>query len=1152
VHFTKLRVSGFKSFIDPIELLIEPGMTGIVGPNGCGKSNVVEALRWVMGETSAKSMRGGGMEDVIFGGTTSRPARNIAEVILHIDNTDRKAPAMFNDADELEISRRIERDSGSNYRINGKDVRARDVQLLFADLATGAHSTAMVSQGRVSAMINAKPKDRRTLLEEAAGIKGLHSRRHEAELRLRAAETNLERLEDVIVALEAQHQGLQRQARQAGRYRRLSDQIRKFDAILLHHAWAEATSAVSEAGVALDEARADVATRTEAAAKLARMQADTHSALPGLRQAEAEAAATLQHLQLARRELDNEAERVAGAQARLQQQLLQIIGDIERETTLEGDASEALSRLETERGQLAAAQLDEAADREEAAAALTAANGQVEEKESLLHDLTGRLAETEARRESLTSRMSELAERVTRLSARETELEGERAQRVGALGADEAMVVAATALEEREAALEEARATQDASEIIRAAAEDKENAARIAAQEAQSALTRLTAEEQALAELLEPSESDLFPPVIDSIAVEAGYETALGAALGEDLNAPVDSSAPVHWLRRPPLDSSELPGGAVALAGFVKAPDELALRLSAIGVVENTAAATRLAPSLKAGQRLVSRDGGLWRWDGFTISAGAPTAAATQLAQRNRLADIRASLGEAEAKAEVADTAANAAHSARLEAAEQERTARETVRNGFADLNEARQVHNHLTNARMAQESRLTALIETLETTIADRELAQTGFAEAEGELSGLDDLSAARETVAALRTELVASRAEQAERRSAHDRLVADAERRSERLLAIETEADGWRRRASGAAERLADLLERRGAAEEERERLAARPDEMEGQRSSLMDQISSAETNRGAAADQLATAEAAQIEADRQLKVAEATLGEAREQQVRAEARVEQAERDRQTVTDRVREKLAISPENILAAAEIGDSETIPPVDAATTRLERLTRERDGMGPVNLRAETEADELQEQITTMQTEREDLLAAIARLRQGIGALNREGRERLMAAFSQVNGHFQDLFTKLFGGGRAHLTLTEEEDPLEAGLEIMASPPGKKLTSMSLLSGGEQALTAVSLLFAVFLTNPAPICVLDEVDAPLDDSNVDRFCSLLNELSDGGATRFLVVTHHRMSMARMDRLFGVTMGEPGVSQLVSVDLARAEALRESA
>lgn len=1152
MHFTKLRVSGFKSFVDPVELLIEPGMTGVVGPNGCGKSNVVEALRWVMGETSAKNMRSGGMDDVIFGGTTTRPARNIAEVVLHIDNSDRTAPAMFNDADELEVSRRIERDSGSNYRINGKDVRARDVQLLFADLATGAHSTAMVSQGRVSAMINAKPRDRRSLLEEAAGIKGLHSRRHEAELRLRAAETNLERLEDVVGALEAQHQGLQRQARQAARYRSLSEQIRKFDAILLHHSWTSAVKAMEEAGTRLDEARIEVARRTEAAAKLATTQADTHSTLPGLRQAEAEAAAALQHLQLARRELDNEAERVASAQVQLQQRLVQVIGDIDREKTLEGDASEALGRLEAERQELAAAQEDEAVDKESAAEALAEANDQVEEKETLLQELTSRLAETEARRESLTRRVSELTERATRLSAREKELEAERAERAGALGADDAMIAAATLMVETEAAVEEARAAQESAETMRVEAEEAENTARITAQDAESALTRLKAEERALAELLEPAEGDLFPPVIDSVTVDAGYETALGAALGEDLNASADTSAPVHWHLLPPLTPLDLPVDVPSLGDFVKAPDELSRRLSAIGVVADAAAGTRLAPSLKAGQRLVSRDGGLWRWDGFTISAGAPTAAATRLAQRNRLAQIRATRQEAEARADVAEEAAASAREARAEAAELERNAREAVRGGFARLNSAREEHTRLTNARMAQETRLTALIESLETTTADREQAETDLSEAESELSDLEDASSMRETVTALRAEQAELRAGQAERRSAHDRLVADSARRIERLLAIGTEAESWSRRAAGAAERLGDMVERRVAAEDERERLAARPDELEGQRTSLMDQISELEAKRGEAADRLATAETGQMEADRELKAAETALATAREQQVRAEAQVEQAERDRQTVTERVREKLSISPDKIFEMAEIDESKPVPEAAAAGEKLERLTRERDGMGPVNLRAETEAAELLEQVTTMRTEREDLLAAIARLRQGIAALNREGRERLMAAFAHVNEHFQDLFTRLFGGGTAHLTLTEEDDPLEAGLEIMASPPGKKLTSMSLLSGGEQALTAVSLLFAVFLTNPAPICVLDEVDAPLDDSNVDRFCSLLNELAKTCATRFLVVTHHRMSMARMDRLFGVTMGEPGVSQLVSVDLARAEAMRDSA
>ncbi|MEC8199874.1 MAG: chromosome partitioning protein ParA, partial [Pseudomonadota bacterium] len=336
------------------------------------------------------------------------------------------------------------------------------------------------------------------------------------------------------------------------------------------------------------------------------------------------------------------------------------------------------------------------------------------------------------------------------------------------------------------------------------------------------------------------------------------------------------------------------------------------------------------------------------------------------------------------------------------------------------------------------------------------------------------------------------------------------------------------------------------------QKEQLAARPKEIETQRTTLMDLIAGSETKRNQASDRLAEMENGLSEADATLRRTEAALGESREARVRTEAQVEQAKSDRDVVAERITERLDSKPETILADAEIDTEKELPPRDVVEVKLERLIRERDNMGPVNLRAEQELHELEEQIGSMQTEREDLLAAIARLRQGISALNREGRERLLAAFEQVNQHFEELFVHLFGGGRAHLALTDAEDPLEAGLEIMASPPGKKLQIMSLLSGGEQALTALALLFAVFLTNPAPICVLDEVDAPLDDANVERFCNLLDEITKASKTRFLVVTHHRLTMAKMDRLFGVTMGERGVSQLVSVDLQTAEQIRDSA
>jgi chromosome segregation protein len=671
-------------------------------------------------------------------------------------------------------------------------------------------------------------------------------------------------------------------------------------------------------------------------------------------------------------------------------------------------------------------------------------------------------------------------------------------------------------------------------------------------QQAESVRAGLAAEERALAELLEPAEADLFPPLIDAVTVQAGWEAALGAALGEDLNAPADEAAPVHWTSLPPLEPAPLPGGAPPLAEFVTAPNQLNRRLASIGVVEDMQAGARLAGELSRGQRLVSRDGALWRWDGYTIAAGAPTAAATRLAQRNRLAEVRDTLKAAKKDAEAAGAAALAARQARDAAAAGEQAAREATRSDFALLTAARDEHARLAQARAAVESRLAALVEALDNAASDLSDAQAQAAAARDSLAAPDDPAKAADAVGALRTELAELRSRQTERRSAHDRLAAEAERRGERLRAIESEAGSWRQRGEGTQNRLADLSRRRAEAEGERDRLAARPAEIEAQRGGLMDRLTGAEAARGAAADRLAAGETAQAEGDRALKSAEAALSGAREEQVRAEARLEQATHERDSVVQRIREKLDVAPERILESASIGAREALPESADAAARLERLVRERDNMGPVNLRAEVEAAELEAQVASLRTEREDLLAAIARLRQGIGSLNREGRERLMAAFTQVNEHFEKLFTRLFGGGRAYLTLTDADEPLDVGLEIMASPPGKKLTAMSLLSGGEQALTAVALLFAVFLTNPAPICVLDEVDAPLDDSNVDRFCALVGDIASSGETRFLLVTHHRMTMARMDRLFGVTMGEAGVSQLVSVDLSGAEALRELA
>ena len=1153
VQFTKLRIAGFKSFVDPVEMLIEPGLTGIVGPNGCGKSNLVEALRWAMSESSAKAMRGGEMDDVIFGGTGERPARNIAEVSLHLDNRDRRAPSAFNDSEELEVARRIERRSGSNYRINGRDVRARDVALLFADSATGPRSTAIVSQGRIGSLVAARPTDRRALLEEAAGITGLHSRRHEAELRLRGAENNMVRLEDIVATLEGQLQGLKRQARQATRYRNISDHIRRAEAMYLHLRWQTANEAVAAAVARLEAAESSVNELTGQAAAAATSQSETAAGLPALRQTEAEAAAELHRLAVARDGLDTEEARVHGARREADTRIEQIATDAARESALAEDAAAALARLETEHAGLDEARESEEADAARARAAVEEAGAAAESLETELTALTARIAADETRRADLTRRLDEAGSRIRHLSERAAEIAHEQdVLRARAEAEPEAAGPEGT-LDQAQTHLDDARARAEEAEEARSRATAAEAATREAMQTAEQAHTRLVAEEAALSALVAVGDEDMWPPVIDQITVDPGYETALGAALGDDLSAPADEGAPIHWRLLAPLEGPPaLPMGAEPLEHRVKGADALRRRLSQTGLVPDEATGHALAPSLAPGQRLVSRDGAMWRWDGFTIADDANTAAATRLAQRARLEEVRAALVEAQARLGVARGRLEAAGEAATAAGEAATAARDGLDRAYAAVNERREAQAAQAERRSADSSRLAALEEAAERLRGELAEAEARETEARQGQAQAVDPEEAREREIALRAELTQRRARLIEARSTLDRLTREAEARCKRREDIGLEARSWQARIESAEHQRGQLEERRVNAQTEIARLAAMPQEIAARRDALLEHLTQAEAKRAAAADRLAEGEGALAAADTRLRAAEAALGQAREDRVRCEAGREQGAQSRQAIAERILERLECTPDGILEAGGVKEGETLPAVDVLEARVERLNRERQNMGPVNLRAEQEATEMGEQIQTLETERADLIAAINRLRHGIAELNREGRERLLASFEEVNRHFQELFTGLFGGGRAHLTLTNPDDPLEAGLEIMASPPGKRLQILSLLSGGERALTALALLFAVFLTNPAPICILDEVDAPLDDANVERFCNLLEEIARTSSTRFLLITHHRMSMARMDRLFGVTMPEPGVSRLVSVDLREAEALRATA
>jgi chromosome segregation protein len=1150
MKLTRLRLIGFKSFVDPTDFLIEPGLTGVVGPNGCGKSNLVEALRWVMGENSYKSMRATDMDQVIFAGSTNRPSRNHAEVSMSIDNTDHGGPQAYADVDMLEVTRRIEREQGSTYRINGREVRARDVQILFADASTGARSPALVHQGRIGEIIQAKPEQRRRVLEDAAGIAGLHVRRHEAELRLRAAEQNLQRLEDVIGQLASQMEALKRQARQAVRYRTVSAQVRKQEATLFHLRWLNANTELQAAEEAHAAGIRDVAAATLAQTEAAKLQEEASAALPPLREAEARAGATLQRLIVARETLDREEQRARERITELSQRVVQLNEDIARERRLAVDSGTALERLTNEAAVLRRDLEAGESKRVNANERVAEADAQLAEAERSFSEATSALADLTARRNTLERAAREQTERVTRLERDIADVVAEFARIDAANEGGPDLDALLHAAEEAQAAVAEGEAAALRAEAAHSAARQALDVERKPLAEAERRAGRLETEARTLRKVLHVDSGSLWPSVIDNLTVEKGFETALGAALGDDLEAPADPRAPMRWAGAvvDPTDPM-LPEGVEPLTNHVTAPPELDRRLRQIGLIDR-ADAERLVPLLKPGQRLVSREGDLWRWDGFAVAANAPTGAARRLAERNRLSEIEAELDSARAHAEAKRQVVAKAEAEVESAAAAEAEARKKWRELQRAADEARARHaaaerdlTHITTRRAA----LTEAQTRLGTT---RDEAKAALAEAESALSELPPTAELEARLEEIRSNIAERRVHVAEVRAEAQALTREADIAKKRLEAIASEQQSWIETQERTATQIEALETRLAEASTEHDSLADAPQLFEERRIALTDEVQIAEEEKRDASDRLAEGERAATAANSAARAALDALSRAREQLGRTEERSEAAKRRLSDIEHEIREMLEVEPQEVAGLAEIAEGATLPDVAEVEADLEKLRRERERLGAVNLRAEEELTEVETQHTSLVTERDDLIEAIKRLRQGIQNLNREARERLLVSFEQVNTHFKRLFTSLFGGGEAELQLIESDDPLEAGLEIMAKPPGKKLQSLSLLSGGEQALTAMALIFAVFLTNPSPICVLDEVDAPLDDHNVERFCDLLDEMARSTETRFIIITHNPITMARMNRLYGVTMAERGVSQLVSVDLEAAVAIRD--
>jgi len=1151
MKISRLRLLGFKSFVEATDLVVEPGLTGVVGPNGCGKSNLLEALRWVMGETSHKSMRAAAMDDVIFSGTNSRPARNMAEVTMFIDNGERLAPAEFNDTDILEVTRRIEREAGSAYRINGKEARARDVKILFEDAATGARSPALVRQGQIGELVNAKPEQRRRVLEDAAGVAGLHSRRHEAELRLKAADANLARVTDILGQLASQVEGLKRQARQARRYKEISGEIRKSEAIQAHLSWLDAQAAVAAEEAAHTSALEALARATHAESEAVQLELETAEALDPLREEEATRSAALHRIKVEQENFEKEAQRANQRQQELGERVAQLDRDLDRERSLIAEARDLLSRLAAEMDAIARdSALAKDFDQKLKANVATTEEA-VRIAESRLSVVASRLAEARAQRKGLEQAVTERREQVRRLE-QQIQSFGAQVKEIAARAPDSSKVAAA-----QEAGAQLAR---EVSEIERAAveAEDRREEAQIEAQERREASQRagleagqLRAELSTLLKILAPSKDAAFTPIADHLEVSAGYELALGAALGDDLDAPADPDSAVHWRHvGEGADDHDLPEAVQPLHAYVSGAEELVRRLRQVGVVSRETG-PKLQAALRPGQRLVSLEGDLWRWDGYVAAAHAPSAAAQRLAERNRLEEVAAREAVARQAAESAKAEEKASAESLRSAEEAERQLRQAWRDVQIKLSAARETLTSTERAVRETEARMAAVEdnkvqaeESLEEALDRLATAESALAEApvperlEPELKTVQDEAAAR------RFDVLEARTELAELEREH-------RARAERTKAINGERERWITRGESAERQITALEERRGEAQVELDKLADLPQLIASQRQKLIDQIAELERQRKSAADRLAAADTAHRTAGQTLKQAQSLVAEAREARGRVEARLENIRGRRSEEARRIRETLDCAPDGCLALAAVAPGTALPSLQEVDRTLGRLKADRERLGGVNLQADEELTRMQEQFDVMDRERQDVEAAIAKLRGGIGALNREAKQRLQEAFNTVNGHFQHLFSVLFGGGEARLEMIEsEEDPLEGGLEIIARPPGKKPATLSLLSGGEQTLTALSLIFAVFLTNPSPICVLDEVDAPLDDSNVDRFCTMMERMAQDTDTRFLVITHHPMTMARMNRLFGVTMGEKGVSQLVSVDLETAQSFSD--
>lgn len=1134
MKINKLKIAGFKSFADRVEIPVSDGVTGIVGPNGCGKSNLIEALRWAMGETSAKRMRADGMDDVIFGGTDLRPPRSSCEVVISIDNSERKAPAEFNDSDLLDVSRRLDRGDGSSYRLNGKSVRARDVQVLYKDAGVGAGSSALVSQGKVGAIINSKPSERRNILEEAAGTAGLASRRHEAELRLRGTEQNLERAEDQERGLSDQLSSLRRQARQARRHKEIDGLVRAAEAAAFLVRWTTAsTKALSFSG-SFDENEANVKA----------LILDLQAAEKGLSEAEEKASPAVQArvdaetmLALAKARVENVRKEIQAAKNALssaQKAVERAEKDIQRERDAIGQSGEEYEELKDRRLMAEDDQSYDSVLIEEAAEKVVEAKDELDGVSEEVQVLTSELATKRAERDGVIARQSDARSRFEATKAKLLDAQKKLSEVQEALsslpgsefdisGLESAFEVSENALEEAENALTAAR--------------EREVQCQNESGEFKTELVAIRVELDALKSLKKAETGRLAG---GEARPSKGYEKAVASVLEDGYSAALGSGEQRWW--ESDGVKVEPPKGLMALLDQVDIPDELISLFSGVGFVEEVEDEASVMKLLQPGQAVVTRGGFLIRWDGYRTIGSEAAEADVRTAQR--IEELEQAFVGAEERQRAADVALGDAKAKVLECKSVFENARTALKQSRETLEKERIKAQAAEKERYELEVRVTGLREGVAALMEASSQDEASCIEAAAAVEKLNDISHEEARLHELRERMSHLSRTYETNRDALDKVKRDAEARILLLANIDQQLADFDKRLVRSRDLVVELEERREEMIQEVSRLAEADILSEGAEEEAHEALVEAAEAHGAAMDAARESEELVSSLREAVRDRGAKLGEAKEERARLLAEMKASAEMQQEIERGIVERLDCQPEALWDLSGISKGDDLPDLSACESRVQRLTRERDNIGSVNLLAEQQVEEVEAKLGEANKARGELREAVRRLRSTIEEFDREARVRLTEAFSQIDGHFRDLFSRLFGGGHAYLKLSGSEDILESGLEIYASPPGKKLQTMSLLSGGEQALAALALIFAAFMIRPAPVCVLDEVDAPLDDANVERMCALIHEMAKD-STRFLVVTHHALTMARCDRLYGVTMMEKGVSKLASVDMESA-------